>query len=255
MAQNYSEEAALKLAKETVGRLEQQFGDPNKIRSELIKIQSTNSISKVPTADEIFKQRVAELSQAYAKVSDGKGGIDRSVSKNSRERFQNVLDGKYPDGRGYLTSQQLAIHTERTEQLADAIPKPLKRLENVAIEAGEGIAHKAGKFGLAGKAVGAVAGVAVTMAATSGTASASQLTEAGLNGVADGLGTLTVGEGSKRGRLCQVFGDVGVPLAAGAVGTALGTPLVGGVAATAASAALSQPATNACNNIAQRLGF
>ncbi|MFA7275735.1 MAG: hypothetical protein WC043_02910 [Pseudobdellovibrionaceae bacterium] len=255
MAQDYSDTSALKLAKETVGRLEAQYkGNSQGMMGELIKMRGNNSLSKVPTADEIFKQRVGELADAYMRVSDGKGGVARDLSKAERAAYDNVLEGKYPNGNGYLVSQRLALATGKEDMLASGVKVPTRRLESVAIEVGEEVSKKAGKFGIAGKFVGAAAGVTVAMA--SGHASASELTEAGLNGVSDGLGTLTVGEGSGRNRLCQVFGDVVVPGAAG-VGAGLVTanPVVGVGAGIAASAALSEPATNACNSIAQKLGF
>ncbi len=252
MAQDYSEAAALKLAKETVARLENAHpGDPNKVMGGIANMQSKNTISKFPTSDEIFKQRVAELASAHAKVSDGAGGVT-GASKQAMESYKNVLAGKMPDGNGFALSQRLALLTEKAEHLVEGIKIPAK-VRDVIFEVAEGTAHKAGKLGLPGKAVGAVAGVAVTLAA--GNASASSLTEAGLNGVSNGLGTLTIGEGSGRNRLCQIFGDVVVPGAVG-VGTSLvATPVAGMAAGAAASVVLSEPSTKACNNFAQKLGL
>ena len=248
MAQDYSNAAALKLAKETVGRLESAHpGDPNKVLGGLMRLQQSNSISSIPTADEIFKQRVAELANAYSKVSDGAGGTT-GASKQASEQFRNVLAGKMPDGNGFSLSQRLAILTGKAEHLVDGISMP-KSLSNVAIDFAEdgarSVAKNGGKFGIAGKGI----------AASAGNASADQLAEAGLNGISNGLGTMTVGEGSTRNRLCQIFGDVVVPGVVG-VGTGLvATPLAGMAAGTAASLTLSEPATNTCNNFAQKLGL
>lgn len=253
MAQDYSETAAIKLARETVMRLEKAHnGDVNKTMGALVTMQSNNSLSKVPTSDEIFKQRVAELSFAYARASDGNGGIDSS-NKNAVQRYRNVLDGKMPDGNGFALSQRLALMTDKMDHVLDSIQTKAKAIADVTFEVAEEASKKAGKFGLPGKAVGAVAGVSVALA--SGQASAAQLSEAGLNGVSNGLGTLVIGEGSGRNRLCQIFGDVVVPGAIG-VGTSLvATPAVGTAAGVAASVTLSDPATKGCNNVLQRMGF
>ena len=253
MAQDYSEAEALKIAKQTVMRFEASSGgDINKVMGALVNMQSKNPISKIPTADEIFKQRVAELATAYARASDGNGGID-SANKQAAERFRNVIAGKMADGNGYALSQRLAIMTEKWDHVVEGIRGPVKKLADVTIEIAQETSHRAGKFGLPGKAIGAVAGVSVALA--TGNASASSLTEAGLNGVSNGLGTLVIGEGSGRNRLCQIFGDVVVPGAIG-VGTSLvATPVAGLAAGTAASVALSEPATNSCNRFAQKLGF
>lgn len=256
MAQDYSEANALKQAKETVGRLEAANpGNSNKVAAGLMQMQQNNPISRFPTSDEIFKQRVAELASAYSKVSDGAGGT-QGASKQAAEQFRNVLDGKMPNGVGYSLSQRLALLTEKTQHLVEGIHIPAKVRDVVVDFAEDGarkVANNAGKFGLGGKAVGALAGVTVT--ALSGNASAAQLTEAGLNGVSNGLGTLTIGEGSGRNRLCQIFGDVVVPGAVG-IGTGLvATPVAGIAASAAASVTLSDPSTKACNSFAQKLGF
>jgi len=280
MAQDYSETAALKLAKEAVARLEKSsvasvgYIDRNKVMGGLEAIQSNNPISRFPSSDEIFKQRVAELAGAYAKVSDGNGGImPKQAVENMRkvtdamgrplgataqalESYKNVLAGKTADGLAYAVSQRLALLTEKTEHLVEGIKVPSKVKDIIfeAVENGAKLTERnASKFGLPGKVVGAAAGVAVTIA--SGNASASTLTEAGLNGASNGLGTLVIGEGSGRNRLCQIFGDVVVPGAVG-VGTGLvATPVAGMAAGTAASVALSEPSTRACNNFAQKLGL
>jgi len=258
MAQDYSEATALKLAKEAVGRLEAANpGNPNKVMGGLMQMQQTNIISKFPTSEEIFKQRVAELAQVYARVSDGKGGTS-GASKETMQRFQNVLDGKMPDGVGYSLSQRLALLTEKVQHLVEGIRLPPKVREIVVDfteDVVKGVAKNAGKFGLPGKALGAVAGVSVTFAASAGTASASELAESGLNGVSNGLGTMTVGDSSGGNRLCKIFGDVVVPGAVG-IGTSLvATPVAGMAAGAAASIALSDPSTKACNSLAQKLGF
>lgn len=112
-----------------------------------------------------------------------------------------------------------------------------------------------GKLGIGGKVIGASVGVFAAFGASAGEVKSAELLEAGINGAVPGLGTLSVGEGSGRNRLCKVFGDVVVPGAIG-VGTGLvATPLAGMAAATATSVALSEPATNSCNVIAQKLGF
>lgn len=243
MAQDYSEAAALRAAKEAVSRLEGQYpGDPNKVLGKLAEMQSRNPISKTPTADEIFKQRIAELAYAYREVSDGKGGVDTTADKRAAARFSNALEGRRPDGKGFLISQQLAIHTGQLGHLTEDVT--------------EYLAKNASKIGgLAGKAVGALAGVTVAFGASAGQATPSQLLEAGIDGAVPGLGTLTVGEGSTRGKLCKVFGDVVVPAAVGVGVSAVATPVASVAAGTAASLALSEPATNACNNFAQKLGL
>lgn len=241
MAQDYSDTAALKAAKEAVSRLEGQYpGDPNKVLGKLAEMQSRNTISRIPTEEEIFKQRISELAHAYAGVSDGKGGLD-TTNKRAAEKFSNALEGKMSDGKGFLPSQRFAIDTGRFGQLTESVT--------------EYVAKNASKFGLAGKAVGAFAGVTFALGASAGQATSSQLLEAGIDGVVPGLGTITVGEGSTRGKLCQVFGDVVVP---GAVGVGTGfvaSPVAGFAAGVAASVALSEPATASCNKWSQKLGF
>lgn len=247
MAQDYSEAAALKAAKEAVARLETMYpGDPNKVMGKLAEMQSKNPLSKIPTADEIFKQRVSELANAYASASDGHGGIDKT-NKRAAEKFSLALDGKTPNG-AFLPSQQLAIHTGRLGQLTESVTEILSKYM--------------GRLGIPGKAVAGLAAVTFAVGANAGEITPRQALEAGLNGAFDGLGTVTVGEGSTRGKLCKAFGEAAVPaaagLGAGLVGS-LATPAVGiaaGVSASAAaSATLSEPATNACNKWAQRLGF
>jgi len=146
-----------------------------------------------------------------------------------------------PDGKGFLLSQHLAIHTGQLGHLTESVT--------------ESVAKNASKFGLAGKAVGTLAGVTVAFGASAGQATPSQLLEAGIDGAVPGLGTLTVGEGSTRDKLCKVFGDAVVPAAVGVGVSAVATPAVGLAAGTAASVGLSEPATNACNNFAQKLGL
>jgi len=237
MPQDYSESAALKMAKEAVSRIESQYQDPNRIKGELVKMQANNSIGRIPTADDIFKQRVAELAHAYADVSNGRGGVDPASGKLALERFSSALEGKYSGGKGFLLSQQLAIQTGKIGQLTENVLGSLS------------------KFGIGGKTVAGLAAITFTGLASAGEATASQLAEAGLNGFTPGLGTLVVGEGSTRNRLCQIFGDVVVPGAVG-VGTGLiATPIAGLAAGAAASVALSQPATNSCNNTFQKLGM
>ena len=251
MAQDYSEERAKSEARKELARLENSRGGRAGVMAGIVEMQSKNPISKIPTSEEIFKQRIAELTAAYSDASDGAGKID-----SSNKRLNNVLEGKAANGHGNAVSQKLAQLAGKAEHLVGDIKLPPKIADVVvdfAEDAGRGLAKGAGKFGLPGKAVGAMAGVAVTFAA--GNASASTLAEAGLNGVSNGLGTLTIGEGSGRNRLCQIFGDVVVPGAIG-VGTSLvATPLAGMAAGTAASLTLSDPSTKACNSFAQKLGF
>lgn len=242
MAQDYSEAAALRAAKEAVAWLEKQNpGDPNKVLGKLAEMQSKNIISPTPSADEIFKQRVSELANAYARVSDGRGGVDRGASKVLLDKYDNAILGLFPGGKGFLPSQQLALHTGKIGHLTERVTEFSEKYIS--------------KLGVGGKVVGAAVGVFVATGASAGEASAKELLEAGINGAVPGLGTLSLGEGSQRGRLCQVFGDVVVPGAIG-VGTSLvASPVAGVAAGTAASVALSDPATNACNRLAQKMGF
>lgn len=265
MAQDYSEAAALKLAKQTVAQLEKANpGNMNGVLGGLAKMDT--SISSFPTSDEIFRKRVGELAGAYAHVSDGEGGV-KGATKQAMEKYKNALAGKMASGVGYLQSQSVALLTGKTEHLVEDIAKTAsqKKLFDVMFEVAEdgakGIQKNAGKLGLAGKAFGAVAGIGVTV--MSGNASAASITEAGLNGVSNGLGTLTVGDSSGGNRLCKIFGDVVVPgavgIGVGAAASLVSTPVGGTVAGVAASAAasatMSEPATKGCNSFVQKLGF
>lgn len=270
MAQDYSEKAALKLAKETVAQLEKTYaGDPNKIAGAIMKMQEKNPLNQVlasSTSSEIFNQRVGELARTYARVSDGAGGTV-GASKQAMEQYRNVVAGLQPNGQGYALSQKTAILANKVEHLVEGIKIPTKVRDVIVDFAEDGarkVAGNAGKFGLAGKAIGAAAGVSVAL--IGGNASAAELIDAAAGGVSPKLGklgTLTLGEGSKRGILCESFGQAVVP---GVIGTGVGlatspfiTPAGGFAAGVTAAAAVpesvSQASTNACNFVAQKLGF
>lgn len=111
------------------------------------------------------------------------------------------------------------------------------------------------RFGVVGKVAGAA--VAGTLAIASG-AQASEIGRESINGALPGLGTLVLGEGPKRGRLCQAFGEatgavagVGVGLAAGAATslTGPGAVAVGVVAGGATEAVATPAATKLCNMV------
>lgn len=114
---------AFQEAKEVVQRLEARHpGDPNRVLAEIKKMtpeipDKVGFISK----DVLYRTRVGEIASAYAKVSDGAGGIAGDAHKISIGKLQNVLSGIQADGHGYSMSQKLAIMAGKAEHIAEGI--------------------------------------------------------------------------------------------------------------------------------------
>ena len=105
------------------------------------------------------------------------------------------------------------------------------------------VAHHAGRLG-------AVVGVGLSIASG---AQAAEVGQEAINAVAPGLGTLALGEGPTKGKLCSAFGQAGGALSgvgAGMAGLALGGPVTG-IAAGIGTEAIATPVlTDLCEKIA-----
>lgn len=113
----------------------------------------------------------------------------------------------------------------------------------------EDVAKQGRKLGSVGKIV--AAGVAGTLAVAGG-ANAAEAGVAALDAVAPGLGTLTLGEGPKKGKLCGAFGQAGGALAgvgAGLVGTGVAGPLAGVGAGMLVEAGATPALTAGCERV------
>ncbi len=95
------------------------------------------------------------------------------------------------------------------------------------------------------------AGVAGTLAVAGG-ANAAEVGVAALDAAAPGLGTLALGEGPKKGKLCGAFGQAGGALAgvgAGLVGTGVAGPLAGVGAGMLVEAGATPALTAGCERV------
>lgn len=114
---------AFQEAREVVQRLEANYpGDPNRVRAEIKKMtpevpEKVGFISK----DVLYKTRVGEIASAYARVSDGAGGIAADTHKASLTGLKNVLSGMQASGQGHSMSQRLAIMAGKLDHLAEGI--------------------------------------------------------------------------------------------------------------------------------------
>lgn len=111
------------------------------------------------------------------------------------------------------------------------------------------VADQGRRIGSVGKIM--AAGVAGTLAVAGG-ANAAEVGVAALDAAAPGLGTLALGEGPKKGKLCGAFGQAGGALAgvgAGLVGTGVAGPLAGVGAGMLVEAGATPALTAGCERV------
>lgn len=128
----------------------------------------------------------------------------------------------------------------------------------------EELVHNAKRFGIVGKALGGVAAATIAMA---GNASAAEVASETANAMVPGVGSVgkaVLGEGPKRGHLCEAFGQVtgavagtgaGLVVGAGTSLTGPGAVALGIGAGVVTDAAVTPVAEKSCNWVAQKLGF
>ena len=225
---------------------------------------------RVPEADKLKKQAVDFVKELRARgvlENEALVQIERnfptfesrsktgSVSVNTRDVKNQFLrdvahaanqaidaDGNFKTGSSGRFVDNLDRVAKGVASTTHGLPMWARMLH--AVEQG------AGKFGTAGKVV--AAGVAGTLAVAGG-ANAAEVGVAALDAAAPGLGTLALGEGPKKGKLCGAFGQAGGALAgvgAGLVGTGMAGPVVGVGAGMLVEAGATPALTAGCERVA-----
>lgn len=162
----------------------------------------------------------------------------------------NAIGGSAPDARDFPRSEapgkvggsfKISNFGDLAKELEEGKKYGVSRHGGLMIA--REVAHHAGRLG-------AVVGVGLALASG---AQAAEVGQEVINAAAPGLGTLVLGQGPTKGKLCGAFGQAGGALTgvgAGMAGMALGGPVTGIVAGVGAEAVATPALTALCENVA-----